>query len=209
MSRQTDAKCRLCRREGVPLFLKGNRCLTGKCAVKRRENAPGQHSWRKGRRSAYGDRLREKQKLKRYYGLVEEQFRRMFSMAERQKGNTGENLIVLLERRLDNVVFAMGFALSRPHARQLIRHGHFTVNGHRLDIPSALVKAGDEIAPADKDRAKKLVVDAIEQTRSRQVPSWLEISHDPPKARVVQLPRRDDLKNIEVNDLFVVEVMKR
>jgi small subunit ribosomal protein S4 len=209
MSRETDAKCRLCRREGIPLFLKGHRCLTGKCAVKRRESTPGQHSWRKGRRSDYGERLREKQKLKRYYGVIDEQFRRLFALAERQKGNTGENLIVLLERRLDNAVYSMGFALSRASARQLIRHGHVTVNGRRVNIPSQLVVAGDEIAPADKERAKKLVVEAIEQTRSRQVPSWLEVSADPPKGRVVQLPRRDDLTALEVNELFVVEVMKR
>lgn len=190
------------------LYLKGNRCFTGKCAVKRRETPPGMHTWRRGRRSQYGVRLREKQKLKRWYGVLGRQFERYFGMAERQKGNTGKNLLVLLERRLDSVLYWMGFAQSRAHARQVIGHGHVTVNGRRLDIPSALVKAGDVIAPADRESSKKLFSESIELTKTRVVPSWLETTHEPPSGRVVELPKREDVP-FEVNELFVVEVQKR
>ncbi len=208
MARYVDAKCKLCRREGVALYLKGNRCFTGKCAVKRREVPPGQHSFKKGRRSDYGNRLREKQKVKRWYGLLDKQFRRFFELAERQKGNTGTNLLVLLERRLDNAVYNLGFALSRPHARQIIRHGHISVNGKRVNVPSYLVCAGDEISPQDNEKVKKLIVDCIEQSKSRTVPGWLEASHDPPRGKVVELPKREDVP-FDVNELFVVEVQKR
>jgi small subunit ribosomal protein S4 len=208
MARYTDSKCKLCRREGVMLYLKGNRCFTGKCAVKRRETPPGMHSWRRGRRSAYGERLREKQKVKRWYGVLDRQFQRYFALAERQRGNTGQNLLTILERRLDSVLYWMGFSLSRAHARQLIRHGHVTVNGRKVDIPSILVKAGDEIAPADRENSRNIFAESVELSKSRSVPSWLDISLEPAKGRVVELPKREDVQ-FEVNDLFVVEVQKR
>jgi len=208
MARNTGPKCRLCRREGAMLYLKGSRCFTGKCAIKRRETPPGMHGWRRGRRSEYGTRLREKQKVKRWYGVLERQFQRFFQMAERQKGNTGENLLTLLERRLDSVLYWSGFALSRAHARQMIQHGHVLVNGRKVAIPSRLVKAGDEITPKDRDSSKKLFGDTVDFTKNRVVPSWLEVGHEPSRVRVVELPKREDVP-FEVNELFVVEVQKR
>ncbi len=208
MARHTDAKCRLCRREGVMLFLKGQRCLTDKCAVKRRETPPGMHSQRRQRLSAYGTRLREKQKVKRIYGLLERQFRRTFAEAERMKGNTGENLLVLLERRLDNVVYHLGFGLSRAHARQLVRHGHIAVNGRRCNVPSALVRPGDVVGPMNRPSAMKAVKESLEQTRNRTCPTWLVRSEDPPSGKVNVLPRREEIE-FEVNELFIVEVAAR
>jgi small subunit ribosomal protein S4 len=190
------------------LYLKGNRCFTGKCAVKRRETPPGMHNWRRGRRSEYGLRLREKQKVKRWYGTMEGQFRRYFDLAERQKGNTGQNLLVILERRLDSVLYWMGFSLSRSHARQMIRHGHVTVDGRKVNLPSFLIKTGAEVAPADRESSKKLFAESIELTKSRVVPSWLEVGHEPPRGKVVELPKREDIP-FEVNALSVVEVLKR
>ena len=203
-----DAKCKLCRREGTMLYLKGNRCFTGKCAVKRRETPPGMHNWRRGRRSEYGTRLREKQKVKRWYGTLERQFRRYFDLAERQKGDTGKNLLVILERRLDSVLYWMGFSLSRSHARQMIRHGHVTVNGRKVNLPSFLVKAGAEVAPMERESSVNMFKENIDLTKSRVVPSWLEVGHEPPRGKVVELPKREDIP-FEVNDLFVVEVLKR
>ena len=208
MARYKDAKCRLCRREGVLLFLKGQRCLTDKCAIKRRETPPGMHSMRRHRMSAYGTRLREKQKVKRIYGLLERQFRRVFSEAERMKGNTGENLLVLLERRLDNVVYHLGFGLSRSHARQLVRHGHIAMNGKRCSIPSALVRAGDVVGPVNRPNSLKAVKDSLEQTRGRTCPTWLVKQEDPPSGKVNVLPRREEIP-YEVNELFIVEVASR
>ena len=190
------------------LFLKGQRCLTDKCAIKRRETPPGMHSLRRGRLSAYGTRLREKQKVKRIYGLLEAQFRRTFAEAERMKGNTGENLLVLLERRLDNVVYHLGFGLSRAHARQLVRHGHVALNGKRCSIPSALVRAGDVVGPGNRPGALKAVRESLEQTRGRTCPTWLVKSEDPPSGKVNVLPRRDEIP-YEVNELFIVEVASR
>jgi small subunit ribosomal protein S4 len=190
------------------LYLKGSRCFTGKCAVKRRETPPGMHGWRRMRSKEYGVRLREKQKVKRWYGVLDRQFQRFFEMAERQKGNTGENLMVLLERRLDSVLYWTGFALSRAHARQMINHGHVTLNGRKIDIASALTKAGDEIAATDRESSKKLFKENIEFTKNRVVPSWLEVTHDPAKARIVEIPKREDVP-FDVNELFVVEVQKR
>ena len=161
MARYTGPKCRLCRREGVMLYLKGSRCFTGKCAIKRRETPPGMHGWRRTRRSEYGTRLREKQKVKRWYGVLDRQFQRYFEIAERMKGNTGENLLLILERRLDSVLYWTGFATSRPHARQMIRHGHVRVNGRKVDIPSALVKAGDEITPNERESSKVIFKDGV------------------------------------------------
>jgi small subunit ribosomal protein S4 len=208
MARYTNAKCRLCRREGVMLFLKGQRCLTDKCAVKRRETAPGMHTMRRGRPSAYGTRLREKQKVKRIYGLLEAQFRRMFAEAERMKGNTGENLLVLLESRLDNVVYHLGFGLSRAHARQLVRHGHVAVNGRRCNIPSALVRPGDVIGPVSRANSAKAVKEALAQAAGRTCPSWLVRQEDPPSGKVVVLPKRSDIE-YEINEQFIVEVASR
>jgi small subunit ribosomal protein S4 len=208
MARYTDAKCRMCRREGVMLFLKGQRCLTDKCAIKRRETPPGMHSMRRQRLSAYGARLREKQKVKRIYGVLERQFRRTFAEAERMKGNTGENLLVLLERRLDNVVYHLGFGLSRSHARQLVRHGHIAMNGKRCNVPSSLVRAGDVVGPVNRPSSVKAVKETLEQTRNRTCPSWLIKSEDPASGRVSVLPRREEI-GFEVNDQFIVEVASR
>ncbi|MCK6479885.1 MAG: 30S ribosomal protein S4 [Planctomycetaceae bacterium] len=208
MARSIGAKCRLCRREGVMLFLKGQRCLTDKCSIKRRETPPGMHSLRRSRLSAYGTRLREKQKVKRIYGLLERQFRRTFAEAVRMKGNTGENLLVLLERRLDNVVYHLGFGLSRSHARQLVRHGHISVNGRRCNVPSALVRAGDVVGPYNRPASAKAVRESLEQTRGRTCPTWLVKSEDPPSGKVNVLPRREEIP-FEINELFIVEVAAR
>ena len=208
MARNTGAKCRLCRREGVMLFLKGQRCLTDKCSIKRRETPPGMHSLRRGRLSAYGTRLREKQKVKRIYGILEAQFRRTFKEAERMKGNTGENLLVLLERRLDNVVYHLGFGLSRSHARQLVRHGHVAVNGRRCNVPSALVRAGDVVGPVNRAGSTKAIKESLEQTRGRTCPTWLVRQDEPPSGKVNVLPKRDEIP-YEVNEQFIVEVASR
>jgi small subunit ribosomal protein S4 len=190
------------------LYLKGSRCFTGKCAIKRRETPPGMHGWRRPRPKEYGIRLREKQKVKRWYGVYEKQFDRFFRLAERQTGNTGKNLLTLLERRLDSVLYWTGLALSRPHARQMINHGHVLVNGGKVDVASYLVKAGDAITPKDRDSSKKLFAENLEYTKNRVVPSWLEVGSEPPRARVVELPKREDIP-FEVNELSVVEIQKR
>src|SRR5262245_8294456 len=169
MSRLIDNKCKLCRREGMKLFLKGQRCFTEKCAVSRRDYPPGVHAQKRAKVTEYGVRLREKQKLKRIYGVAEKQFKLYFREAMRLKGNTGENLMMLLERRLDNVVLASGFALSRNHARQLINHGHFTVNGKWVDVASYQVRPGDVVAPRSREKTKKAVADAIEVNKSQPV----------------------------------------
>ena len=184
MARATDAKCRMCRREGVLLYLKGMRCYTEKCAVRRRETPPGAVR-RRGRRrmSEYGTRLREKQKLKRTYGVLEKQFRRVFGEAKRHKANTGENLPVLLERRLDSVVYSMGFGSSRTMARQMIRHGHVTLNGRKASIPSMLVSEGMKVAVADKEKSKNLAKAGIEMSRGvRQAPSWVAVNDESSRA---------------------------
>jgi small subunit ribosomal protein S4 len=208
MSRYTDAKCKLCRREGTKLFLKGNRCLTGKCGVTKREHAPGAHPWRRSRPTEYARRLREKQKLKRIYGIYEKPFRRAFQAAERQKGNTGENLLLLLERRLDSVVLNAGMAHSRAHARQMIVHGHLRLNGHRVRAPGQLVRVGDVIQPAERASAMRMIADTLNSTQSRTVPSWIERQMDPPAARVVQLPAPSDVP-YEINLAFIVEFASR
>jgi len=204
MARHTGPVCRLCRREGMKLFLKGARCETAKCAISRREYPPGMHSWRRGKFSEYGTQLREKQKLKRAYGLLEKQFRLYFEEAERKKGNTGENLLVLLERRLDNVVYLLGFASSRAQGRQLITHGHLTVNGRRVDIPSYQLRIGDTIEPYNSENSKKHVKEHAEQSAERPMPGWLDRSVDPPKGTVVSLPSRDDI-SIPIQEQLVVE----
>jgi small subunit ribosomal protein S4 len=210
MARVADAKCRLCRREGVLLYLKGARCFTEKCAVRRRETAPGATGKKmRGRLSEYGTRLREKQKLKRIYGMHERSFRRVYEMASRQKGNTGENLLVLLERRLDNVVYALGFGVSRAAARQLVVHGHVKLNTRRADAPGALVKPGDTIRVSSVEKSKTLVKNGIGMSRGiRQVPSWLNANDDEMSGDVVSLPKRADVP-FDINELFVVEVCSR
>ncbi|NQT19667.1 MAG: 30S ribosomal protein S4 [Planctomycetes bacterium] len=204
MARYTGPVCRLCRREGIKLFLKGGRCDTAKCAATRREYPPGMHSWRRGKFSKYGTQLREKQKLKRAYGLREKQFRLYFAQAERTKGNTGENLLILLERRLDNVIYILGFAFSRAQCRQLICHGHIAVNGHRVDIPSYSVKPGEIIEPYASERSKKTIKQYLEQSAEREMPPWLERSTDPPKGTVAGMPTRDDI-TLPIQEQLVVE----
>jgi len=204
MARRIGAVCRLCRREGVKLFLKGTRCDTAKCGVSRREYPPGMHSWKRGKFSEYGIQLREKQKLKRFYGLLEKQFRLNFAEAERGKGNTGEALLLLLERRLDNVIYILGFAPSRIGCRQLIVHGHVCVNGKRVNIPSCLVKPGNVVEPYKAETSKKLIKGFMEQSAERRLPAWLERSLDPPKGTVINYPAREDV-SIPVQEQLVVE----
>ncbi|MBI3818401.1 MAG: 30S ribosomal protein S4 [Planctomycetes bacterium] len=208
MSRFLGNVCKLCRREGMKLFLKGQRCFTNKCAVEKRDYPPGEHSARRSKVSEYGLRLREKQKLKRIYGLMETQFRFVFERAERAQGNTGENLLVLLERRLDNVLLAAGFALSRNQSRQMISHGHIQVNGRRVTIPSYLVRTGDVITPQDRERTKKVVRDAVEVNRSQTVPGWLEVDRDTHIAKVQNLPRREDVMH-PIKEQLIVELLSK
>lgn len=208
MARFTGNVCKLCRREGMKLFLKGQRCFTEKCAVHRRNYPPGEHSHRRGKISEYGIQLREKQKLKRIYGVLERQFRLYFQEAERLPGNTGENLLTLLERRLDNVVLSAGLALSRNHARQLINHGHFRVNGRKVDIASFQVRQGDEIRPADKEKAKKVVGEALEVNSSMRVPTWLEIDREKSTARIANLPTREDVPH-PIQEQLIVELCSK
>lgn len=208
MSRYTDAKCRICRRAGVKLFLKGNRCQTGKCAVSKRDNVPGANRWRRMRQTDYGVRLREKQKLKAIYGLFETPFRRVFRQADRQKGNTGENLLILLERRLDSVVLNAGFAHSRSHARQMIVHGHVRLNGRRARSPGQLVRMGDVVAPIERTSSMKMVTESLAQTQGRDVPTWISRQLDPPSANVVQLPGASDFP-YEINQAYIVEFASR
>lgn len=210
MARVADAKCRLCRREGVLLYLKGARCFTEKCAVRRRETPPGAGARKmRGRLSEYGTRLREKQKLKRIYGLHERGFRRVFAEASRQKGNTGENLLCLLERRLDNVVYAMGLCASRAAARQAVLHGHVTVNGKRATRPGIVVRAGDTVAAAPNEKSKKLLKGGLDMARAiRQTPSWVSVNDGELQGIVTTLPKRPDVP-FDINELFVVEVCSR
>ena len=208
MARYIGNKCKLCRREGMKLFLKGQRCFTDKCALSRRDYPPGVHAQRRSKVTDYGLHLREKQKLKRIYGVLERQFRLYFKEAERQKGNTGENLLALLERRLDNVVLASGFALSRNHARQLINHGHFEVNGRRVDIASFSVRPGDKVGVKAKDKTKKLVADAIEVNKSQVVPDWLSVAGDAMVSEVVSLPRREHVPH-PIQEQLIIELCSK
>jgi len=209
LARYTDSSCRLCRREGLKLFLKGDRCYSEKCSFERRGYAPGDHgqSHRK-QNSDYGIQLREKQKLKRMYGLLEKQFHGYYVRADRHKGITGTNLLVLLERRLDNMVFRLGFTNSRVEARQLVSHRHFLVNGKTVNIPSYLVKAGDEIAVREGSRKMNLILEAMETVARRGIPHWLELDKDNFKATVKALPAREDL-TIPVQEQLVVELYSK
>lgn len=209
MGRHIGPVCRLCRREGLKLFLKGTRCDTPKCAVERREGVPGMHQFRRGKPSEYSIRLREKQKVKRYYGVFERQFRKYFEMASRRPGNTGDALMAILERRLDNVITRLGFATSRPQARQIVSHGHVTVNGHKVDIPSYLVKPGDVIKVKERERSRKLAEAALAAEGMPPVPDWLDrISTDPPEARVSRLPAAQDI-SLPSNPQLIVELLSR
>lgn len=194
MARHTGSVCKLCRREGLKLFLKGDRCFSPKCAIEKRNYPPGEHGQRRRvKLTDYGLQLREKQKMKRIYGLMERQFRNYFHMAERQKGVTGEILLRLLERRLDNVVYRLGFSTSRAEARQLVRHGHFVVNGRRVDIPSYLVRPGDQIQVSQKSRDLLAIKAALEGAKKRGLPSWLELDSEAMRGLVRGLPAREDI----------------
>ena len=208
MARYTGPKCKLCRREGMKLFLKGQRCFSDKCALTRRNYPPGVHAHRRAKVTEYGIRLREKQKLKRIHGVLENQFRLYFKEAERLKGNTGENLLSLLERRLDSVVLAAGFAVSRNHARQLINHGHFQINGRKVDVASARVRAGDVVSPAAKEKTKKIVGEAIELNQSQSVPDWLQVAADSMTATIVNLPRREHFLH-PIQEQLIIELCSK
>jgi len=208
MARYLGPQCRLCRREGEKLFLKGIRCETPKCAITKRKYPPGQFAWGRGKLSKYGVQFREKQKTKRFYGILERQFQNYYLKAERQKGHTGENLLIMLERRLDNVVQLISFASSRKNARQLIRHGHITVNNKRVNIPSYLVKAGDVIRPNTSDASQNIVKSNIELVKSRNTPAWIELKLDVPEGVVTQLPTREDI-SILVQEQLIVELYSK
>jgi len=208
MGRYTGPVCRLCRREGTKLFLKGERCDTPKCAIARRQQAPGERRWRRPKVSDYGTQLREKQKVKRFYGVQERQFRRYFEMAERQRGNTGEALLIILERRLDNVVHRLGLAVGRTQARQMIRNGHVVVNGRRATIPSMLVEKGMAITPAKDEKTAKMIKENIERTRGHHPASWLSLSEEPVVGTVVGLPARDEV-SVPADEALIVELLSK
>ena len=209
MARYSEAACRLCRRENVKLFLKGDRCYTDKCAFERRSYPPGQHGQRRGRKiSDYGIQLREKQKVKRIYGVLEKQFRTYYTRADRQKGITGTNLLILLERRLDNIVYRMGFASSRNQARQLVRHNHFTVNGRKVNIPSYQVKIGDVIEVREKSRKSPFILEAMETVVRREMPSWLEVDGSNFRGIVKEFPNREEL-TMPINEQLIVELYSK
>lgn len=208
MARYTGPSCRLCRRENMELFLKGDRCYTDKCAIKRRNYPPGQHGQGRTKTSAYGVQLREKQKVRRIYGLLEKQFRSYFAEADRMRGVTGENLLSLLERRLDNVIYRLGFASSRTESRQLVRHGHFTINGKRVDIPSIQLKVGDVVELREKSKKISSINDALEAVVRRGIPQWLELDRDACKGNIKALPIREDITT-PIQEQLVVELYSK
>jgi small subunit ribosomal protein S4 len=208
MARYTDAVCRLCRREGTKLFLKGDRCFSPKCGIERRAYPPGQHGQGRTRFSDYGVQLREKQKVKRMYGLLEKQFAATMSKASRMKGRAGENLLILLERRLDNVVFRMGFATSRAEARQLVKHGHFTVDGRKAMTPSIVLKPGAKVVVREKSQKIARITGALEALEGRSVPQWLEIDKDSYAGTVKGMPTRDDI-TLPIQEQLIVELYSR
>lgn len=204
-----DARCRLCRREGMKLMLKGARCLTDKCAFERRGYAPGEHGKsRRAKETNYGTQLREKQKARRIYGLLERQFRHMFAKASEAKGVTGELLLQMLERRIDNVVFRLGLAPSRSAARQLVRHRHFAVNGRTVDIPSFLVKAGDEIQVREKSRELAVIKNSIESRKGQGVPDWVDLNTERLSGRVLHIPTRASIP-VPINEQLIVELYSK
>ena len=208
MARYRASVCRLCRREGLKLFLKGERCYTDKCAIERRNYPPGEHGQGRVKFSEYSLQLREKQKLKRMYRLLEGQFRRLFERADRMRGITGETLMILLERRLDNMIYRLGFANSRAEARQLVRHGHFLVNDRKVDIPSALVKPGDVVTVRDRSRKVVRIQEALELSQRRGVPEWLEVDRTNFTGKIRALPARTDL-TMPINEKLVVELYSK
>ena len=208
MGRHTEAKCRLCRREGMKLFLKGARCFSPKCAIARRESAPGMHTFRHSKPSQYCNQLREKQKIKRYYGMRERPFRHLFHKAEQMPGNTGEALLSMLERRLDNVLYLAGWAMGRSHARQLVAHGHITVNGRRVNVPSYLAEPDDVITVHGGDEAKAMIKANREQTKDRETPAWIAVTEDPLAVTVRTTPSRDDI-SVEVREQMVIEILSK
>jgi small subunit ribosomal protein S4 len=209
MARYIGPVCRLCRREGMKLFLKGERCYTEKCAIEKRNFVPGQHGkTRKSKLVGYGVQLREKQRVKRIYGVLEDQFRRYFEQAERARGITGETLLQLLERRLDNVAYRMGLATSRPQARQLVRHGHVSVNGRTVDIPSFSVKPGDVVAVRPGSRKSPVIQHAVEEVKGRGVPEWLQFDAEALSARVGSIPTRAQI-NLPVQEQLIVELYSK
>ncbi len=208
MARYTGAACRQCRREGKKLFLKGERCYSDKCALTRRASVPGQHGKARKKVSEYGTQLRAKQTAKHYYGVLESQFAHYFEMAERKEGVTGENLLQILESRLDNVVYRMGFALSRKEARQLVLHGHYTVNGKKVNIPSYLCKAGDVIAVTSKSRDSEKIKAIADANSARPVPAWLSVNKEQLTGNIVELPKRDDI-DLDVAEHLIVELYSK
>ncbi len=209
MARYTGPVCRLCRRERMKLFLKGDRCFKEKCGIERRGYPPGQHGNRRGRRTlGYGLQLREKQKVKRIYGVLEKQFRLYFKEADRRKGITGENLLVLLETRLDNVVYNLGFGSSRAQARQLVRHGHVKVNGKRVTIPSYQVRAEEAVEIKEASRKNDFIKASVETARGRGVPDWLQLESENFSGKVLRMPNREDIK-LPIQEQLIVELYSR
>ena len=208
MARYTDEQCRICRREGQKLFLKGSRCYSDKCSVTRRNYAPGEHGQGRKKLSEYGTQLREKQKTKSFYGVGEKQFRKYFEMASNKKGVTGENLLQILESRLDNVVYRLGFGSSRAQARQLVNHGHFEVNGVKTDIASYLVKPGDVITVRENKKDNKTIKENMELNSSRPIPEWLEMNNEKLEAKVVRLASREDV-DLPVAEHLIVELYSK
>ena len=208
MARYKDEQCRICRREGQKLFLKGARCYSDKCSVTRRNYAPGQHGQKRAKLSEYGTQLREKQKTKSFYGVGEKQFRGYFEMASNKKGITGENLLQLLESRLDNVVYRMGFGVSRPQARQLVTHGNIEVNGKKVDVASYLVKAGDVIAIREIRKDNPVVKENIEANSARPLPEWLEVDREKLSGKVIRLANREDI-DLPVEEHLIVELYSK
>jgi small subunit ribosomal protein S4 len=208
VARYHESVCRLCRREGMKLFLKGERCFKEKCAVERRPYAPGEHGKRRVKMQPYGLQLREKQKVRRVYGVLEAQFRRYFAEAARQRGVTGENLLRLLEQRLDNVVYSLGFASSRSQARQLVRHGHVKVDGRKVNVPSFQVRVGMQVELKEKIRSNAQVADALDTAQGRGVPPWLELDAENFRGKVVAVPTREDIR-LPIQEQLIVELYSR
>ena len=212
MGRTTDPVCKLCRREGIKLYLKGARCESPKCAIDRRNVAPGMHGYRRGKPSEYGVRLREKQKLKRFYGVLEAQFRRYYQLATRAVGNTGEQLLSILERRLDNVVHRLGFAINRNSARQMVAHGHILVNGVKCDIPSMLVKPGDVVKVKTRDASLKMARETLQKGAVR-IPDFLELTNnqDAPEGHMTRVPSRQDVDEriTDIREQLIIEIATR
>ena len=206
MARYTGSVCRQCRREGTKLFLKGERCYSDKCAITRRSYAPGQHGQSRKKFSEYGLQLREKQKVKRYYGVLESQFAKYFEMAEKKAGVTGDNLLQIVESRLDNVVYRLGYAMSRPEARQLVRHGHFTVNGEKVNIPSYLIKVGDVIAVKEGSLSSDKIKAVLEANEKKAIVKWLEVNGT--SAKVVALAQKEDI-DLPIEEHLIVELYSK